>query len=149
MTTAEIKEHAADVRQAMLKELTSWIKHSGAKPVRIADYTTRTHRNPITSRWILNFKFKSGTRIVKARLVLRGFQEQGADQLHTSSPTATRASHRLIYHTAARRGWDIWSIDVSAAFLRGFKIEDLPTIGMNRPPVAFLAPVLSNGRNRP
>ena len=140
LTAAEQKNHSAELTAAQLKELASWVKHSGAKPILKSDYKQRTRLDPIDSRWILTFKWKSGKLIIKARLVLKGFQERNANALQTASPTATRTSHKRIMHKAALHGFEIWSTDVSAAFLRGFKITDLPTIGMSRQPVAFKIP---------
>ena len=72
LTAKEMQSHAKELRSAQLKELASWVKHSGALPKLKSEFKGKI----ITSRWILTFKYKSGVLIVKARLVLRGFQEQ-------------------------------------------------------------------------
>ena len=72
---------------------------------------------------------------------MKGFAEKNQQTLQTKSPTSTRIGHRLIYSKAAQEGWDIWSIDVSSAFLRGFTFDELPEEGHHhRQPVAFLPP---------
>ena len=69
------------------------------------------------------------------------FRGKNAHTLQTASPTASRISHRLVYSRAAERGWPIWSIDVSSAFLRGYKFQDLEKEGHHyRQPVAFVPP---------
>ena len=141
MTHEEEKEHKAELKDAKLSELKSWLKQSAGKPVRRNVYKKRTNLNPIPSRWVNVFKRKQGKRIVRCRLCLKGFAEKNAHTLQTASPTASRISHRLVYSRAAERGWPIWSIDVSSAFLRGYKFQDLEKEGHHyRQPVAFVPP---------
>ena len=54
----------------------------------------------------------------KARLVVKGFQEELSAGEVTDAPTASREGTRLVVHLAAQRGWDITSNDVRAAFLQ-------------------------------
>ena len=46
----------------------------------------------------------------------------------------------MIMQEGASRGWDIDSLDVSTAFLQGFRFSDLQDIGVNRQPCAFCPP---------
>ena len=59
-------------------------------------------------------------KVVKARLVARGFEKDSSD-LHTDSPTCTKQSMRLVFLTAASNKWEIKSLDIKAAFLQGMK----------------------------
>lgn len=138
LTKAEELEHKTAVTASKLKELTSWIKLQSGKPVLISDFRQRTGLEPLPSRWVLNFKFKIGQRIIKARLVAKGFREKNQQELITKSPTATRTSHRLVKTLAASRGWPLWSIDVSAAFLRGFDFDHLNANIHARQPAAMM-----------
>jgi hypothetical protein len=141
MTQEEMISFKDEVRAAKLKELSSWVKQRAGKPVLKADYRNRTGLSPIPSRWVEVWKIKQGQRIIRIRLVLKGFAEQNQQTLQTTSPTATRIGHRLVYSQAARAGWEVWSIDVSSAFLRGYKFDELQSEGFHhRQPVAFTAP---------
>ena len=141
LTKQEIVEFKDEVREAELKELASWVKQRAGQPKLRSEYKSRTGLDPIPSRWVEVFKIKQGRRIIRIRLVLKGFAEKNQQTLQTTSPTSTRIGHRLIYSKAAQEGWDIWSIDVSSAFVRGFTFDELPEEGHHhRQPVAFLPP---------
>jgi hypothetical protein len=137
MSEQEIASLAPEVRAAKLKELTAWVKNKAGKPTRKKEYTARTGLKPLPTRWVETFKRKKGVRIVKERLVGKGFAEANQATLETSSPTATRTSHRIVMSTAARKKWNIHSLDVSAAFLKGFDFTKLKELGFDRQPVAL------------
>ena len=139
LTEEEIKLHADEIEKAMLKELASWIQHSAGKPVRKKEYEKRTGLKALPSRWLIEWKRKEGQRIIKCRLVLKGFAERNQDKLQTRSPTASRTGHRTVHQTAATRKWTLASLDISTAFLQGFRFEDLPE-GVNRQPCGFTPP---------
>ena len=79
-------------------------------------------QNTISSRWIITEKFKDGERIVKARLVARGFEEDSSD-MAKDSPTCSRECLRLVFVVASLMSWSLQSIDISAAFLQGGPID--------------------------
>ena len=58
---------------------------------------------------------------VKARLVLRGFEEQ--DKVRSDSPTCRKVNIRTFLTIAQAKGWTINSLDVKAAFLQGNQIQ--------------------------
>jgi hypothetical protein len=140
MTDAECLEFAPDVRVAQLKELSAWVKLQAGSPQKISEYKAETGLIPVTSRWVKTFKRKAGKRIIKMRLVMKGFKETRQHKLITSSPTATRTSHRVVKTTSASRAWELWSLDISAAFLRGFSFEELALQGHERQSCAFSVP---------
>ena len=139
LTAEEIEANAPEVKEAMIKEMSSWISHKVGKPTRRTTYEKQTGLKPLTSRMLLEWKKKEGKRIVKARLVLRGFQEQNQHELETRSPTATRTAHRLVAQVSASRRWSLAALDISTAFLQGYTFQDLPE-GTKRQPCAFLPP---------
>ena len=49
-------------------------------------------------------------------------------KLSTFATTASRWGQRIIVSTAVKRGWPLFSADVSQAFLRGMTFEDLANI---------------------
>jgi hypothetical protein len=132
LSEQEIASMAPEIRQARLKELSAWVKNKAGKPRRKKEYTARTGLKPLPTRLVETFKRKKGVRIVKERLVGKGFAEANQATLETSSPTATRTSHRIVMSTSARKKWNIHSLDVSAAFLKGFdfsKLKNLDSTG--------------------
>lgn len=79
--------------------------------------------NLLTSRWVL--KMKNGK--VKARLTVQGFKDR--QKVENYSGTTTRWGQRLILILAAQFRWELWSADVSEAFLRGLTFKELQKQG--------------------
>ena len=66
-------------------------------------------------------KLIDGKQSVKARLVLKGYQED--DSFRTDSPACKRESVRLALAILATSKWKLRSIDFKTAFLQGKPIE--------------------------
>ena len=86
--------------------------------------------NAMSSRWVLQWKNTLGsdgkiTREIKARLVLRGFLDPRANNLYTSSATASAVSHRVLMSKGVNENWPIISLDISTAFLQGLNLAIL------------------------
>ena len=77
----------------------------------------------ITTRWVINEKeTHDGLKTrMKARLCLRGFQETNVPR--SDSPTASREMVKVALAVAANESWKAESLDVTAAFLQGSKLE--------------------------
>ena len=140
LTPEELVSNAPAVREASLKELSSWIKEKAGRPTLRTEYEQRTGLKPLPCRNVTEWKRKEGKRIVKDRLCLKGFAEQNQKSLATSSPTATRLGHRMVMQHCASHQWPLWSLDVSTAFLQGFTFAQLEELGMPRQPCAFVPP---------
>ena len=84
-----------------------------------------TDQPTISCRWVFTEKRKEdGTKLVKARLVARGFEENSEElNIRTDFPTCSRHSLKLVVLTAAARDWKVKSIDVASAFLQGNEIQ--------------------------
>ena len=82
-------------------------------------------RNVMTGRWVLRWKLIDGCKMIKARLVIRGFMDRQQGGLDTASFTARRTSQRLILSVAVQYGWRLFSWDIGNAFLRGLSFEEL------------------------
>ena len=65
---------------------------------------------------------KAGETIVKARLVVRGDQEDTSD-VQTDSPTVRKGNINFVLMISARNGWVVKSQDIAAAFLQSVPIE--------------------------
>ncbi len=83
---------------------------------------------------------EEGKMIIKARLVLKGYAESNQTSLQTAAPPATRSGHRIIVLSCTLHNWEIWSLDVSTAFLQGWTFQELRESGYERQPVAFKVP---------
>ena len=76
-------------QKAMMKELDSWKAHDVYKEVDRSE----ANNNIITTRWIFTDKFdENRVKFIKARLVIRGFQDREKDDILSESPTANTDS---------------------------------------------------------
>ena len=76
----------------------------------------------LSTSWVLVEKVKAGETIVKARLVVRGDQEDTSD-VQTDSPTFCKGNINFVLMISARNGWVVKSQDITAAFLQSVPIE--------------------------
>ena len=91
----------------------------------------------IDSTWVITRKEVTdgkGTGAVKARLCVRGDQEQDDHNIKKDSPTVDRATVKTLFAISATQKWKIKTIDVTAAFLQGKKIERKVHV---RPPAEY------------
>ena len=98
------------------EEMESWIKNEVYTEV---DYQGQ---KCLTTRWIVTQKEKEGKTITKARLVVRGFEEN-TDYLRKDSPTSAKETVRILLSLASLYSWDCHTLDVKAAYLQGNEIE--------------------------
>ncbi|CAI7896153.1 unnamed protein product [Closterium sp. NIES-54] len=94
--------------------------------------------NIISGMWIFRVKRSPGSPpVFKARYIARGFsQRQGVDFFHTFSPTPKMTTLRVLLHVAARRDYELHSLDFSTAFLQGSLHEEI----WLRCPLGFTGP---------
>ena len=76
----------------------------------------------VSSRWVLTEKIKNGKRVIKARLVARGFEEDSS-KLQIDSPTCAKESLRLLFVMCGSFSWTLHSIDICSAFLQGKELD--------------------------
>ena len=90
-------------------------------------------QNVLSSRWVLKWKdIGQGTekkRRIKARLVAQGFRDR--QEVENYAGTTSRWAQRVLIIVAVQQGWDLWSADISEAFLRGLTFEELHKDGVN------------------
>ena len=101
-----------EILAAQLAELELWKKHGVYQEIE------RTEEDCITTQWVYSQKYVNGNRVVKARLVARGFQEKELD-IRSDSPCTAKESVRLLLICASYKRWKISSIDIKSAFLQG------------------------------
>lgn len=87
LTADEMKAHASECFEAMLRELKTWNDLKCFRRRKRSDAPC-----VIDTRWVFKWKFVDGKKIIRARLTLRGFKETGADDQSNYSATATKWS---------------------------------------------------------
>ena len=109
-------DDTASFDRAKDQELGKW------KQMEVYREVPDTGQPTISTRWVLTKKEKNGQTLHKARLVVRGFEED-TDNLQKDSPTCSKNTLRLILCIFASKSWTLYSLDVKAAFLQGFPID--------------------------
>jgi len=118
LTREEALQHEAACNKAMLDEMQRWANLGAFERM-----PKKCASNVIDARWVLKWKVVQDQRIIKARLVVRGFKDLQAAQLSTYAGTTTRWGQRLVNSVAVQHQWPLFTADVSQAFLRGLTFE--------------------------
>ena len=136
----EKRQYAQQFKKAKDDEWKSWKDENDV--LELVDMRKVACPNYVTGRWVLTIKRdKAGKFLkVKARWVLRGFQDQQVWNLQTDSPTATRPGFRLQCQEAANKLWDIIHIDLRTAFLQGEEFDSSRQVVCQLPPEAGYPP---------
>ena len=100
-----------EVIRAKEKELDNW------KNFEVYTEVPDNGQKTISTRWVITEKLQEEEKTIKARLVVRGFEEEEAVQ--SDSPTAAKSTLRLVIAIAANENWNLETIDIKAAFLQG------------------------------
>ena len=100
---------------AKLKELESW------NVLKVYQEIEDQGQKAMTVKWVLREKLKDNKPFTKARLCVRGFEEENENI--RDSPTAMKESIRFCLTVAATEKWNIESLDVKTAFLQSNKLE--------------------------
>jgi len=125
LSKSEMWTHAGDVSKATVTELKTWIANTCFKKCLLKDA-----QNVMTSRYVAKWKWVKvdgvWKRIIRMRLVLRGFMDLEAFSLDTFSGTAKRTSQRTLASEAAcHPDFISASLDIDKAFLKGFTYKEL------------------------
>jgi hypothetical protein len=110
-----------EVWDAMNKEMKNLQEHKTYEEVRREPYM-----NVIPSLWVINRHTEDGkvdSGKIKARLVVQGNLDSGVQETPSDSPTVDRHSVKLALSVAASLKWRVRTMDVSAAFLQGRRID--------------------------
>ena len=110
-----IKENKEQIQAAKIRELESWTKNM------VYEEVEDQNQYCISGRWVVKPKMIDNKQSVKARYVLRGFEEE--TKFRTDSPTCQRESVRFALSVFATQKWKLHSIDFKTAFLLGDPIE--------------------------
>ena len=101
--------------EAKRKELDNWKNFDVYEAVRDAG------QNFMTVRWVVTEKSGYSGITHKARLVVRGFQEE--EDTRCDSPTTGKEVIRILLAIGVSNGWKSHCLDVKSAFLQGQPIE--------------------------
>ena len=101
-----------DVIEAKDEEIKRWREYDAFEEVEENDQYV------ISMRWIVTEKDNGK---VKARLIVRGFEEEVVPQ--SDSPTASKESTKLFLAICANENFQVKSLDVTSAFLQGRPLE--------------------------
>ncbi len=99
------------IQEAMEAELSSWKKYGVYREI------PDTGQSTISTRWVVTPKANG----YKARLVVRGFEEQLTQ--HVDSPTGDKCSSRIMMSLAKANNWSVESMDIKAAFLQSQSLD--------------------------
>ena len=105
------------VEKAKQNELSSWINNE------VYTVVPDVGQSRITTRWICREKFEKGTKLIKARLVARGFQDENAGSVRTDSPTCSKEGLKFVLCVINSYGWSCHSLDIKTAFLQSEKMD--------------------------
>ena len=105
------RHNEPEVIEAKLSELDNW------KSFEVMDEVKDLGQKTISTRWVISEKeISEQAKIVKARLVVRGFEED--EILQVDSPTVSKTTFRLALAIAANEGWCPESIDIKPRALQ-------------------------------
>ena len=135
LTPEETRQHWREIDQAMLDELMAWAKLKCFSCKARQDAT-----NVIDTRWVLKWKHKqeavdatkasegqagNTTRVIRARLTVRGFKDQDKGVTASYAGTSSRYAQKLLISEAVRQGCDIATTEKPKAFLQGVTYGEL------------------------
>ena len=103
-------------KDAKQKELTSWDDFD------VYEEIQDEGQPRLGTNWVLTEKIIDGHHGVKARLTVRGDQED-TENVRKDSPTVRKGNIKIFCAVAAKEGWDIKTNDVTCAFLQGAPIK--------------------------
>ena len=76
----------------------------------------------ISVRWVITEKIINGVLVIKARLVVRGYEEN-TENMQKDAPTCSREAIRILITIASAMHWNCHTIDVKSAYLQGDNIK--------------------------
>ena len=104
------------IAEAKQEEMENWIAND------VFDSVDNEGQRYMSVRWVITEKMKGGITYIKARLVVRGFEENTSD-LKKDSPTCSREAIRILITIASAMKWECHSIDIKSAYLQGNTIQ--------------------------
>ena len=113
----KLVEQKGAIDNGKVKELANW-KNNQVYP-EVED----KNQTEISIRWVITTKVIGEDKIIKARLVARGFEDEEIKRLTTDSPTFSKESLHIVLTIMSIDSWNFHSLDVKTAFLQGNQID--------------------------
>lgn len=126
LTPEQEREYAPRVHEAKLKELKSWHDHRAFRVI-MRELMPWKFSRAMRSRWVLTWKRVGGVDgeiVIKARLCVKGFMDAQAAIISTIAATVSLLMHRVFAATAVNSRKVLSSLDIGAAFLKGWSFEE-------------------------
>ena len=105
-----------DVLKAKQLELEKWRKQD------VFEEVEDVGQERLSVTWVITTKSGNNGIDTKARLVVRGYEEEN-EGIRSDSPTCLKENIRMLLAVAVAKGWSINTLDVKAAFLQGKSID--------------------------
>ena len=129
LVTTSSNENLDQVRNSELK---SWTEH------KVYTQVLDLSQPKIYTRWVYTNKESNGKQTIKARLVVKGFQDKDAKNIRKDSPICSKESLQVILGIMTSHGWICNSMDIKTAFLLSKQLDQpiylLPLKETNVPP---------------
>ena len=113
---SKIDELTQEVVDAKDKEVQKLIAND------VIEIVNNEGQKTISAKWVFTEKVVDNQKVVKARLVARGFEETDT-VLRTDSPTISRQALRIVLVAIVLNNWVLRSLDIFAAFLQSKKMS--------------------------
>ena len=120
MTVPKEDWYKEELHEAMAREKESWDRYNVYEEVK--EEEAQGH-NILSSRWVVVIKELEGKEYYKARLVVRGCEEENREEIVAESPTVMRDTLNIIKTVVGIRNFELFSIDIKNAFLQGSELE--------------------------
>lgn len=128
-----IREAGSTFDEAIARELEAWAD------LAVYEEVPFTGQTVLSTRWVLTIKEPEAPTSAprrKARLVVRGFEDPDRDAVDSTSPTASRATLRVVLSALASHGHVPRTVDVRTAFLQGMPLDRPEAVYVQPPPHA-------------
>ena len=103
------------VAEAKINDLKNWADNEVYEIIHDGGQQT------VSVKWVITQKTEKNVLKVKARLVARGFEEEG--EIRNELPISMKKSIRVALSVMVSKEWTCQSLDVKAAFLQGKTID--------------------------
>ena len=103
-------------KAAKMTELDSWDEYAVYQEVEDIGQAR------LDTNWVLTCKINKDVTKIKARLTIRGDQEDSSG-IRKDSPTVRKGNIKIFAAVAAKEHWEIKASDVACAFLQGVEID--------------------------
>ena len=110
------KKTTDDLRDAKQEEIRRWIEEE------VYEEVIDKGQSKLSTTWVVTTKAEGQDIRTKARLVVRGYEEDSCE-IRADSPTCSKDNIRMLLGVAGGKGWKVHSLDVKAAFLQGKAID--------------------------